>query len=283
MTTENQIEVNLSELRKMKIMIGMPMYGGGATAWFAKSVMGLFTIFTRYGLSIQPSIIMNESLITRARNYVADEFMRSDCTHLLFVDADIEFDHDDVITLMHFAQQDDLDVVCGPYPKKNISWEKVKDAVDKGLADKDPDVLSSYTGDYVFNAITKTGEIDLSQPVEVQEAGTGFMLIKRDVFLEFEANHPELRYYPDHARSEEFSGKRKITGFFMDPIVNERHLSEDYFFCHEIRKLGRKVWIVPWIKLNHIGTYIFQGDLVAVLNAKMSATIKEKDAKKYKK
>ena len=65
--------------------------------------------------------IVNESLITRARNYCVDEFMRSDSTHMLFLDADIGFNANDVIAML--AMQSDespYDVLAAPYPKKSI-------------------------------------------------------------------------------------------------------------------------------------------------------------------
>jgi hypothetical protein len=272
------VEVDLSKLRgKVKVFLGVPMYGGKGDGFFMKACMDTMVFFNNLGIQIQPYFLFNESLITRARNYIADEFLRSNCTHLLFIDSDINFTHEDVLVLLHTAEEaEDRDIVCGPYPKKSISWEKVKEAVDKGLADADPTILENYVGDFVFNAVMQ-GEIDLDEPVEVHESGTGFMLIKRKVLEDFSAAYPELHYYPDHKRTKDFSGTRKITGFFLDPLDEERHLSEDYFFCKWSRKIGKKVWLCPWMNLNHIGTYEFKGNLQAVLLADMSPTIKEED------
>src|SRR5690606_2610879 len=103
-------------------------------------------------------------------------------THLLFIDSDIKFSEEDVLLLLHWIESsDDKDVMCGPYPKKTISWEKVKDAVDKGLADDDPKVLEKYSGDFVLNRISSES-FNLYEPIEVNETGTGFMMIKRKVF-----------------------------------------------------------------------------------------------------
>jgi hypothetical protein len=254
------------------------MYGGGGAGFFMKSCMSLMTFMTKVGIKFQPYFIFNESLVTRARNYIADEFMRSDCTHLLFIDADIEYAPEDVITLLHFAETKNLDVTCGPYAKKNISWEKIVAAVNAGKADENPNILSQYAGDYVFSPLQT--EFTMDQPLEVRESGTGFMLIKRKVMEDFALAYPELHYYPDHKRSKDFGGDRKIVGFFMDPIDEERHLSEDYFFCKWARKIGKRIWILPWLKLNHFGNYNFEGNLEAILSLGLAPQIKEEDVKK---
>ncbi|MBF9651877.1 hypothetical protein IAI40_12155, partial [Streptococcus pseudopneumoniae] len=49
------------------------------------------------------------------------------------------------------SDESPYDVLAAPYPKKCISWEKIKAAVDKGVADENPAVLENFVGDYVFN------------------------------------------------------------------------------------------------------------------------------------
>src|SRR5688572_15823254 len=127
--------------------------------------------------------LFNESLITRARNYLTDDFLRSDCSHLLFIDSDIGFNADTVMQMLALSDPDsEYDVLCAPYPKKTIAWEKIKAAVDMGAGDNDPNNLQKFVGDYVFNpANMGVKEIRLDQPLEVLESGTGFMMIQRKV------------------------------------------------------------------------------------------------------
>jgi hypothetical protein len=68
-------------------------------------------------MQVQFSFLFNESLITRGRNYLAHEFLESDATHLMFIDADIDFDPKDVIALLAMNKP----VIGGPYPKKCIA------------------------------------------------------------------------------------------------------------------------------------------------------------------
>jgi hypothetical protein len=146
------IEIPVEKLRERKLFFATPMYGGQCAGMFAKSCADLSALCTNYGIHLQMYFLFNESLITRARNYCCDEFMRSDCTHMMFVDSDIGFNPQDVLALLALSDDDSpYDVIGGPYPKKCISWEKIKHAVDKGVADNDPNVLEKFVGDYVFN------------------------------------------------------------------------------------------------------------------------------------
>lgn len=281
-----EISVSIEELRKRKIFVATPMYGGMCTGQYCKSSADLAILSSRYGMDVRFFYLYNESLITRARNYLVDEFLRSDCTHLMFIDADIGFDPDDVIALSVIAATGgDKEIVCGPYPKKCISWEKIKKAVDRGFADKDPQQLEKYVGDYVFNPTDGQESIALNEPVEVLEGGTGFMIIQRGVFEKFKAAYPHLSYKPDHVRTEHFDGSREIHAYFdcvIDPKT-KRYLSEDYMFCQYSRDAGMKVWLCPWMKLEHQGTYVFGGSLVDLANLGVTATADVSMLKKKKK
>lgn len=243
------------------------MYGGMCTGFFTKSLIELSNAFQAYQIPFRFNSLYNESLISRARNYCADAFIKSDSTHLLFIDSDIEFKYVDVLAMLHLSTEYPNDVICGPYPKKCISWEKVKIAVDAGKADENPNNLEDFIGDYVFNVETP-GDYSLDKMIPVREAGTGFMLIPRQVFENIDKKFPEFKYRPDHARSKDFDGSREIMAYFQDPIdpVLKSHLSEDYFFCHRARDAGSKVYICPWVNLNHIGTHVFRGNLPAVVS-----------------
>jgi hypothetical protein len=270
-----QVKVPVEQLRQRKLFLATPMYGGQCAGMFARSVADLAALCTQYGVQLQLYFLFNESLITRARNYCCDEFMRSGATHLMFIDSDIGFNPQDVIALL--AIQDDAspyDVIGGPYPKKCISWEKIKMAVDKGVADEDPNRLEKFVGDYVFNPKSGQSQIPINQPVEVSEIGTGFMMIRRRTFEKYQETFPELSYKPDHVRTEHFDGSREIMAYFdciIDP-VSKRYLSEDYMFCYNVQKMGSQVWFCPWMQLQHVGTYIFGGSLADLASIGAAAT-----------
>lgn len=275
-TTGNlEVTIEVEKLRERKLFLATPMYGGQCSGMFTRSVMDLAARCANYGIALQVYFLFNESLITRARNYCCDEFMRSECTHMMFIDSDIGFNPDDVLVLLSLmGDESDYDVMAGPYPKKCISWEKVKQATDKGFGDENPNDLAKYIGDYVFNPKASSTEIPINRPVEVLEAGTGFMMIRRKTFIKYGDAFTHLLYRPDHVRTDAFDGTREIMAYF-DCIIEpetKRYLSEDYMFCYNVQKIGLKVWFCPWMKLSHVGTYVFEGSLADLAQIGASAT-----------
>ena len=212
--------------------------------------------------------------------------MRSEAQHLMFIDSDIGFNPQDVLALMALQAQDPekYAIIGGPYPKKCISWEKIKLAVDKGIADQDPNVLERFVGDYVFNPKNGSGSIPINEPVEVLEIGTGFMMVHKSALQKFTETYPQYHYKPDHVRTEHFDGSREIMMFFqaeVDP-ASKRYLSEDYWFCQKAQEAGIRTWFCPWMKMQHVGSYIFGGSLADLAQIGASATADPSQIKKRK-
>jgi hypothetical protein len=265
-----EIQVSVEELRKNKLFIATPMYGGMAHGLYIKSSLDLQGTMTKYGIETKFSFLFNESLITRARNYLVDEFLRSGFTHMLFIDSDIHYSPQDVIAMMAL----DKDVIGGPYPKKSINWSNVAEAARKH-PDMEPRELENLVGEYVFNVVKGTTQFSVTDPLEVMEIGTGYMMIKRHVFDQMKDAYPNIHYKPDHVGQANFDGSRYIHAFF-DTVIDykdsitgggsDRYLSEDYMFCQMWRKIGGKVWLCPWMRTQHVGTYAFTGNMPAVAN-----------------
>ena len=263
-----QIQVNLEEVRKKKLFIATQMYGGMNHGLYMKSCLDLQTVMMKYNIEVKFSFLFNESLITRARNYLVDEFLRTDYTHMMFIDSDIHFDPNDVIALLAL----DKDVIGGPYPKKSINWGNVAETARRN-PDLNPKELENLVGEYVFNVVKGTQQFQVSEPLQVMEIGTGHMMIKRQVFEKLAEAFPNIRYKPDHVGQAHFDGSRYIHAYF-DTVIDtadsyigggsDRYLSEDYMFCQMWRKIGGEVWLCPWMKTQHIGTYAFTGNMPAV-------------------
>jgi hypothetical protein len=263
-----EIKVELEKLRKNKLFIATPMYGGMAHGLYIKSSLDLQTTMNKYAIETKFSFLFNESLITRARNYLVDEFLRSDHTHLLFIDSDIHYNPQDVLALMAL----DKDVIGGPYPKKSMNWGNIAQAA-RANPNMDPKELEQLVGEYVFNVVKGTKQFSVTEPLEVMEIGTGFMMVKREVFERMEKEYPTIKYKPDHIGQANFDGTRYIHAYF-DTVIDtkdsitgggsERYLSEDYMFCQMWRKLGGSIFLCPWMKTQHVGTYAFTGNMPAV-------------------
>jgi len=251
--------IAVSELQKHKMFIATPCYGGALTEPYFKSILRLVFFCDKHTIPLQFGTIANESLVPRARNTLTAFFLKSDCTHLLFIDADIEFKVEDVIRLLAA----DKDIVVGAYPKKGINWEIVKkysitnpEATDNDLACAG----SEYAINFQFkNLAERTIEVE-DGLVSLKDAGTGFMLIKRSVIEKMTEAYPDLQYNNDINVDKELD---KHTFALFDTIIeksSKRYLSEDYTFCRRWQELGGKVWLDPNISLNHYGTIPFRGN-----------------------
>ena len=166
-----ELSISVEDLKKCKLFVATPMYGGMAHGLYMKSSLDLQSVCMQYGIQTKFSFLFNESLITRARNYLVDEFLRSDSTHLLFIDSDIHYSPQDVIALLAL----DKDIIGAPYPKKSINWANIADGARKH-PNIEPRELEKLAGEYVFNVVRGTENFNVSEPLEVLEIGTGFMM-----------------------------------------------------------------------------------------------------------
>lgn len=235
-----------------KLMVATPMYGGNAKAEFTRCLMNLGTACAQLEVPMVLDTLSGESLIPRARNLLANDFLKSDCTHLLFIDADIRFDPVDAIRLLVAERE----LIGGPYPMKTIDWDFVRRLV-LARPDITPAELQRASRHYHFNYLpNQRGGYDHSKPLEVLNVSTGFMLIARGVFEAIRARWPEQNYRTnsDHAAEE------RLYNYFGVSIEDDVLLSEDYYFCKRWSETGGRVWLAPWMKMQHIGEYTYGGE-----------------------
>jgi hypothetical protein len=225
------------------LMIGTPMYGGQCTAHYTFSNLNLARIAQNHGINLNYQFTTSESLITRARNNIADLFLNSNCSHLLFIDADISFDPMDVIKLL----KHDMDIVCGGYPAKLFDWYSIHAAAQMNVGPAD---LPKYASPYIYNRLEDGEHRD--NLIEVKESGTGFMMIKRSVF---EKLIPHVNTYISNQFDN--AGKKNYE-FFATMIDDGILISEDYFFCRKWRSIGGKVFVDKSVILCHVGSHVYQ-------------------------
>ena len=83
-----------------KLFIGIPCYDGKINVKTAYALAQLMPEAMRLGVAITLSDISNCSIITLARNSLVAEFLKTDCTDLLFIDADVVVTPDDILRLL---------------------------------------------------------------------------------------------------------------------------------------------------------------------------------------
>ena len=265
-----QVQLSVEEIRKSKFFIATPCYGGQLNEPYFRSVIKMMTFFNGHQIPLAFGTIANESLVTRARNVLVAYFLASDYTHLMFVDADIEFQTEDILKLYAHKK----DVVVGAYPKKGVAWDKIRANLtdpankDKNLSDRD---MASFGSDYAINfkfvnKEAKTIAVE-NGLIKLHDAGTGFMMISREAILKMVKAYPELKYNNDVniANAELKDHFYALFDTMIDP-VDRRYLSEDYTFCRRWQEIGGDVWLDPSISLNHYGHFCFQGNPEAIIS-----------------
>jgi hypothetical protein len=230
----------------LSVFIATPMYGGMAAGTYTMSLAHTPAAFFKNGLGLFFACAMNDSLVPRARNYLTAQFLKSPATHLMWIDADIGFDPADIVSMVRA----DKDIVCGIYPKKEIHWREVARAAREGVP---AERLCDFERSLVVNLIDDSPErVSSDGLVEIANAGTGFMLIKRSVF---EAISGDVASYVDG--STPGIDLKEFYAVSIDPEAGNSLLSEDYHFCKLARSHGFKIYAAPWVRLNHTGSYIF--------------------------
>lgn len=221
-------------------MVASPQFGGMCHSVFARSLGELQFLAGYYHFKLDVHLLCSESLITRARNILADGFLSSQANHLMFIDADIGFDANDVVELLILQiQNPHYQIIGGRYRLKTLA-----------LA-------------WVFNSKVIV-DADADEPQEVDGIGTGFMMIDRAVFQKFALAFPDYQYVPDCGPHPSglgaFDGHRPIMQFFQAEIdpQSKRYLSEDYWFSKRCGEIGVQTWLCPWMKLKHVGGYIYE-------------------------
>ena len=225
---EQEIQVNVEYLRNTRIHICMPCYGGMLTESCFMSYVKFGNTCRQLGIEWTVETMTNESLISRARNTLVAKFLSNpEATHLVFIDADIGWEPWHLLLLLNH----DEDVVGGLYPMKSMPIQWVVNGVPGSETKADGNLL------------------------EVSKTGTGFMVVKRDVFEKLKA-HPAVVPFNNDIGLDPALDKHMYT-FYDTDVRENRYYSEDWTFCENWRDMGGKVWVDTRVLLKHSGTYVF--------------------------
>lgn len=236
------------------IHIGTPCYGGLVTQGYMQSVIQLMQHAALRSIQLSLGLLGYDALITRSRNTLAAQFLSIPAaTHLLFIDADISFDPAVLDRMLAF----DVDLVAGMYPLKANNWDRA--ALARLGSGSEPAATAPLI--YVGQPCEGTEREARDGFVTGVYAGTGFMLIRRNVIERMITAYPETRYgsiqafpAPKVAASSQYA--------LFDCMIDQAsgtYLSEDYAFCRRWRAIGGKLWLDTQSSLTHTGPADFIG------------------------
>lgn len=234
------------------IFIATPCFGGMVTKEYMQSILSTMHVAAQNNIQMILALLGNDALITRSRNSLVSNFINETAaTHLLFIDADISFEPDQVLRLL----KADKDVVGGIYPIKDYDWARISVT---SAAKNYPEDAMHYVGTPVP---AKSAEWD-GDFVTAIYAGTGMLMIKRAVIERMIAAYPQLQYSGIHAFPRIESSAATQYALFECLIEKDTglYLSEDYAFCDRWRQIGGKIWLDTVGRLTHTGAHKFSGN-----------------------
>jgi len=200
--------------------------------------------------------LMKSSLVTQGRNLCVSGFLESKCTHLLFIDSDIDFQSSSIFKMV----EADKDVISIPYPLKNIVWEKgYKKFKDNKINSAEELRSSMFQFPMKVDNHEKVEVIDGC--MEVTHSPTGCMLIKRSVFEKMMDKYPEMEIKQKTIINGEMMDRPYLYNFFdtlFEPI-QKIYLGEDFAFCKRWRDIGGKCYAYINDHITHIGEFPYKG------------------------
>ena len=234
-----QMDINVKKVsQECRLFMATPCYGDMLTAGYVQSLMQTVQFFNRCGIRNKLHLHRNNSDVALARNLCVASFLATDFTHIMFIDADIQWPPQEPMRMLGM----DLPVLGGLYARKIIM------------------------GDSVSEGITPVGEISklaetIHGAVQAERLPGGFLLIKREVFETIMQKRPDLKW--DLGETEGDKGVESIKPFvyaFFEHGMNfktHQYIGEDYAFCDLCRECEIPLWGDLLAVLGHTGGYTF--------------------------
>ncbi len=229
------------DLKGVRLMIGTPTGTGQYERLYLAGLMNTFTLVRQLGGEVVHGEIPYLSDVAMARNLVFGMFLRSDCTHLMWIDDDMGWEPQSVVRLIQAKR--DFVAVAGPrkvYPPSfavNISDEHGR-AVGIEMDEESGMLTGKYVG-----------------------IGMAFTLLTRSGVERMAEAYKDLTFVSAAGREE--------IAVFNPMVVNRRYLAEDFAYCHRWHQIGGRIFIASDISLKHVGSHVWEGSWLNQLEAKM--------------
>lgn len=214
------------------IFIALPAYDFKVSLKLAVSLARFAQEAPKHGISVQIGSICGCSVVSRARNLLVKDLLESDCTELLFIDSDINFEPEAIFRLMAWGSDEKKGIVA--------AVPRVRDVNKVYIADLEYDENRELT-------------MNRQGLVRAERVATAFMWVNRKVFEDLVEANPEWTYWDKRA------GKN-LSAVFDFKVTPEGYIGEDFLFCDRAREAGYEVWIDPTISLGHMGVQEYTGN-----------------------
>lgn len=181
--------------------------------------------------------------IVRVRSRIAAEFLKTDCTHLFMVDADVSFHHDLPIKLL----EADKPIIFAPYAKKKLNVRAVREGR----------VQDMYDWPFIRLDVEKPDDKDC---MKVAAGPAGCVLLQREVIETMTEHYRDSLTFLD--RYEDMSGEpieQDVVALWMLILKNKQLMPEDFSFFTRARQIGLDVWMFCHA-VDHSGQFTFKGD-----------------------
>lgn len=230
-----------------RLFIATPAYQATNSSHYTQSALGASNFLSSKGVRHTVRVFAGAGFVAIARNILVAQFMAEGFTHLLFIDSDIEFRPEAITRLLAASFCDGSEVCCGVYPLKQ---KPLKFPVNF-VSGPDGNVVSHPDTGYL----------------ELKDACTGFLMIRREVITRMMAAYPERQCHfrpPAEVPEAEAPYEYNLFDCYVDP-VDRMYLTEDYGFSRLYQGIGGRIWADPDTELPHHGYAKYTGKLADLM------------------
>lgn len=209
----------------MKVFIATPSFDGKVNIQYVHSLIETLGLLSALGIDAVTSFMGHCAYLQKVRNTLADDFLKSDCTDLFFIDADMGWDAKAVPRMLTRPYE----FIGAAYPFKQ------------------------ETEDYPVNIKSDADGRPLVDPatgcIAADMVPSGFWRLRRSVVEKIAA-----------VSDSYLENGRRITDLFPTPVIGDEWIGEDVYFCRRWIEQCGQIWLEPNIDFVHVGNKDHKGN-----------------------